>query len=185
MKKIILAVLILSAITNSIFAENNNISISTNYSIAATSFSLEYKINETSQISIPIGMNMLLPSPTTIPPSYAGVLIEKTVAPYNLETNKLQLKFGYGVLLVYQYDELYYEEISPFALMPVLSAQLEQYITKNHSTYWRTTPPLGAFFFKDGIKLNLFDASNIFDYIRNFEVNFLLTLSIGYRYTYG
>ena len=40
-EKIILAVLILSAITNSIFAENNNISISTNYSIAATSFSLE------------------------------------------------------------------------------------------------------------------------------------------------
>ena len=185
MKKIILAVLILSAITNSIFAENNNISISTNYSIAATSFSLEYKINETSQISIPIGMNMLLPSPTTIPPSYAGVLIEKTVAPYNLETNKLQLKFGFGVFFVFQYDELFYEDFFPFSLMPILSTQLEQYITMNQNIHLRTTPPLGALYFQEDIKLNLFNALNIFDYIRNFEVASLLTLSIGYRYTYG
>ncbi len=54
----ILFFIILTISTSSIFASINK-SISTNLSVFATSFSIEYNINDTPQISIPFGVSLI------------------------------------------------------------------------------------------------------------------------------
>ena len=180
-KLLIFIVLIIS--TSSIFASINK-SISTNLSVFATSFSLDYTINDTTQISIPFGVSLIDTYYNEIPPMYIGLLSEKILNKYIPGEYTSQLKFGFGFALIYNLDELDPEEFTNLIFVPVLSAQLEEHFTKNHSLYLRATPPLFAVYKNNGLKINAFNASSLFNYLSTLEVLSIATLSVGYRYTY-
>lgn len=181
----ILFFIILTISTSSIFASINK-SISTNLSVFATSFSIEYNINDTTQISIPFGVSLIDTYYNEIPPMYIGLLSEKILNKYIPGEYTSQLKFGFGLALIYNLDKLDPEEFTNLVFVPVLSAQLEEHFTKNHSIYLRATPPLlFAVFKNNGIKINAFNASSVFNYLSTLEVLSIATFSFGYRYTYN
>jgi hypothetical protein len=182
MRKIIL-ILIVLIITSSIFA-NEKRSISTNFSIVANSVAFEYKINKNTQVSIPFGMNLLEYYGDDIPPVYVGILIEHALNENIPSETVLQLKVGYGLAALFNFNELSGVNIPNHIFIPVISGQLEMFISENHSLYFRTTPPLALISTENGIEINMLGSENIFDYMQKVEVLSLMTFSVGYRYTY-
>jgi hypothetical protein len=183
MRKFI-AFLLIAFLSTSLFATNKQQSISSNIGIVANSVAFEYKINDNTQISIPVGINILDYYEDQIPPMYAGLLVEHNLNENIPNETKLQLKVGYGLAYLYNYSELIGDDMFKHAFVPLLTGQLELIVSPNHSLYVRSTPPLAMFSYEDGINVDFIGSSNLFEYIRTFEAFSILTFSIGYRYTF-
>lgn len=184
MKKVVLIVLFF-VMGLSLFASNSKHSLSTNVSIFATSLAYEYKLNNDTQISIPVGISLIDYYDEGTPPTYIGLLAEHSLNEFIPGETEILLKVGYGLANIFNSGDLLEDDDLNYVLTPMLTAQLEMFVSKNHSLYFRTTPLLGMLYYKDGIKFSLLESANVYEYFQFFEATAFATLSFGYRYTFN
>jgi len=125
MKKILLILALLSFSASSIFAGIDSISIEAG--IPNVAITVESKINNTTQIYVPLGIDTLNTVLHLKTPFYAGTILMKSFS-----TDDLVFKAGAGA-------EIFFHPNFPtdkyLTIFPVIRAELEQHFNENHSVF--------------------------------------------------